>query len=116
MTDSAPPAPGTPMCKVVPSRLVGPYLTGQRDVLAGYVYPRASQPVFAPEPDTDEYYVISWPARPCDGYQPRNGQDLYLEPIPIPVGAAMERIRQSGERELVAEYDGLGWQQAAGEG
>ena len=31
-------APGTPMWKAVPPRLVGPYLTGQRTVLAGYVY------------------------------------------------------------------------------
>src|SRR3977135_3032620 len=31
-------APGTPMWKAVPPRLVGPYLTGQRSVLAGYVY------------------------------------------------------------------------------
>src|SRR5260370_310256 len=33
--------PGTPMVKVVPPRLVEPYLTGQRSVIAGYVY-RAS--------------------------------------------------------------------------
>src|SRR5260370_15196186 len=31
-------APGTPMWKAVPPRLVGPYLNGQRSVLAGYVY------------------------------------------------------------------------------
>ena len=31
-------APGTPMWKAVPPRLAGPYLTGQRTVLAGYVY------------------------------------------------------------------------------
>lgn len=30
--------PGTPMQKVVPPRLVEPYLTGQRSVIAGYVY------------------------------------------------------------------------------
>src|SRR6202521_4621701 len=31
-------APGTPMWKAVPPRLVDPYLSGQRSVLAGYVY------------------------------------------------------------------------------
>src|SRR6185437_12859566 len=30
--------PGTPMVKVIPPRLVQPYLTGQRLVIAGYVY------------------------------------------------------------------------------
>src|SRR5262249_10482585 len=30
--------PGTPMVKVIPPRLVEPYLTGQRSVIAGYVY------------------------------------------------------------------------------
>ena len=33
--------PGTPMVKVIPPRLVEPYLAGQRSVIAGYVY-RAS--------------------------------------------------------------------------
>jgi len=30
--------PGTPMVKVIPPRLIEPYLTGQRSVIAGYVY------------------------------------------------------------------------------
>ena len=30
--------PGTPMQKVIPPRLVEPYLTGRRSVIAGYVY------------------------------------------------------------------------------
>ena len=30
--------PGTQMQKVIPPRLVEPYLTGRRSVIAGYVY------------------------------------------------------------------------------
>ena len=30
--------PGTPIVKVIPPRLVEPYLAGQRSVIAGYVY------------------------------------------------------------------------------
>ena len=30
--------PGTPMRKVVPPRMVGPYMSGQRGVIAGYVH------------------------------------------------------------------------------
>jgi len=29
--------PGTPMRKVIPPRMVGPYMSGQRGVIAGYV-------------------------------------------------------------------------------
>src|SRR6202035_5662316 len=31
--------PGTPMRKVVPPRMVGPYMSGQRGVIAGDVHP-----------------------------------------------------------------------------
>ena len=43
--------PGTPMVKVIPPRLVEPYLTGQRLVIAGYVY-RASDCSFRHRPPT----------------------------------------------------------------
>jgi len=126
-----PPPPGTPMRKVVPPRLVGPYLTGQRDVLAGHVYraadPRLADPATAFSalrlgfdgsdftPDLDEYYVIGWPARSCDGYrQSDEDEDLFIGPIPIPVGAVMHRIGTRGD-ELVAAYDGLAWLQVSGE-
>jgi len=118
------------MRKVVPPRLVGPYLTGQRDVLAGYVYlaadPRLENPaaVFGAlrlgfdgsdfTPDMDEYYTICWPARLCDGYRAAGDGELFVNPIPIPVGAAMRRVR-TGSDDIVAEYDGLSWVQAAGE-
>jgi hypothetical protein len=115
------------MRKVVPPRLVAPYLTGQRDVLAGYVY-RAADLTFREPADAfaalklgfdgseftpamTEYYVICWPARPADGYQHKDDGELFIEPIPIPVGAAMRRVDAHSE-ELVAEYDGLAWQQA----
>lgn len=123
--------PGTPMRKVVPPRLVGPYLTGQRDVLAGFVY-RATDLAFREPADAydilslgfdgseftpgmSELYLICWPARPVDGYQRRDTAadipEFFIEPIPIPVGAAMRRIDADTD-ELVADYDGLAWQQA----
>jgi len=117
-------APGTPMRKVVPPRLVAPYLTGQRDVLAGYVYRAADLTFRDPAetyealrlgfegsnftPDMNEYYFICWPARRVDGYEPRGDGEFFIEPIPIPVGAAMRRVDAEAE-ELVAEYDGLTW-------
>lgn len=118
------------MRKIVPPRLVSPYLTGQRDVLAGYVYRAADltfrEPAEAYDalalgfdgseftPGMSEYYVICWPARPVDGYQQKaNTSDIrefFIDPIPIPVGAAMRRVSEDSD-ELVAEYDGLAWQQ-----
>jgi hypothetical protein len=119
-------APGTPMWKAVPPRLVGPYLSGQRFVLAGYVY-RADEVRFHNPaeaylalnlgwedseftPDMDELYLLCWLARAVDGYQQAAGAEFYLEPIPIPVGAGMCRLGADGD-ELVARYDGLAWQQ-----
>jgi hypothetical protein len=122
-------APGTPMWKAVPPRLVGPYLSGQRSVLAGYVC-RAQDVRFhnpaeaylalslgweASEftPDMSELYLVCWLARTVDGYQRTAGPgagEFYLEPIPIPVGAGMCRLGADGA-ELVARYDGVAWQQ-----
>jgi hypothetical protein len=123
-------APGTAVGKIVPPRLVGPYLTGQRDVLAGLVYRdddlAFDEPADAYQalglgfagsefaPGMSEYYVICWSARPLDGYRYRGEvadiPEFFIEPIPVPVGATMERVR-TGTRELVAQYDGLVWQQ-----
>ena len=123
------------MRKVVPPRLVGPYLTGQREVLAGFVY-RAADLVFREPADAydalglgfdgseftpgmSEYYVICWPARPVDGYLQKDVAagipEFFIDPIPIPVGAAMRRVDADAD-ELVAEYDGLTWQQAGAGG
>jgi hypothetical protein len=125
-----PPAitPGTPMWKAVPSRLVGPYLHGQRTVIAGYVYRAGDVRFHNPAeaylalhlgwaeseftPHMSELYLLCWLARAVDGYQQTPGAgtpEFYLEPIPIPVGAGMCRLGADGD-ELVARYDGLAWQ------
>jgi len=121
-------APGTPMWKAVPPRLVGPYLSGQRGVLAGHVY--RAQDVRFHNPaeaylalslgwedseftrDMAELYLLCWLARTIDGYQPGPGAgEFYLEPIPIPVGAGMCRLGATGD-EMTARYDGLAWHPA----
>jgi hypothetical protein len=122
-------APGTPMWKAVPPRLVGPYLDGQRSVLAGYVYRAQDVRFHNPAeaylalgldwedsefaPVMNELYLLCWPARTVDGYQPTGSgaAEFYLEPIPIPVGAGMCRLGAEGD-ELVARYDGLAWHPA----
>jgi hypothetical protein len=120
-------APGTPMWKAVPPRLVGPYLNGQRAVLAGYVYRAQDVRFHNPAeaylalslgwedseftPVINELYLLCWLARGIDGYQQAAGSsagEFYLEPIPIPVGAGMCRLGDDGDR-LVARYDGLAW-------
>jgi hypothetical protein len=122
-------APGTPMWKAVPPRLVGPYLTGQRTVLAGYVYRAPDVRFHNPAeaylalhlgweeseftPQMSEIYLIAWPARALDGYQPATGgggPEFYIEPMAIPVGAGMCRLGPDGD-QIVARYDGLAWQQ-----
>ncbi len=120
-------APGTPMWKAIPPRLLGPYLNGQRFVLAGYVYRAQDVRFHNPAeaylalslgweeseftPAMDELYLLSWLARGIDGYQQAAGSragEFYLEPIPIPVGAGMCRLGADGD-QLVARYDGLAW-------
>jgi hypothetical protein len=123
--------PGTPMRKVVPPRMVGPYLSGQRTVIAGYVH-RVRDVVFRNtadafyalglgyegsdfKPDMPELYFLCWQSREIDGYVPVNSQggparsEFYLEPIQIPVGTRLCRMTDAGE-EPVARYDGLAWQ------
>ena len=122
-------APGTPMWKAVPPRLVGPYLNGQRTVLAGYVHRSSDVRFHNPAeaylalsldwedseftPTMSVIYLLCWLARPVDGYVQASGPGVpafYLEPVPIPVGAGMCRLGAAGG-ELVARYDGLAWQQ-----
>lgn len=121
-------APGTPMWKAVPPRLVGPYLDGQRLVLAGYVYRARDVRFHSPAeaylalglgwedseftPQMSELYLLCWLARALDGYQPgTTAAEFYLEPIPIPVGAGMCRLAADGD-QLLAQYDGLSWHPA----
>ena len=121
--------PGTPMWKAVPPRLVGPYLSGQRSVLAGYVYRAQDVRFHNPAeaylalslgwedseftPVMKELCLLCWLARTVDGYERAagpGGTEFYLEPMAIPVGAGMCRLGADGD-ELVARYDGLARQQ-----
>src|SRR5579871_254627 len=95
--------PGTPMRKVVPPRMVGPYMSGQRGVIAGYVH-RVRDVLFRNpadafyalglgyegsdfKPDMTEMYFLCWQAREIDGYVPVSTRgasgrvEFYLEPI-----------------------------------
>ena len=107
---------------------MGPYLDGQRSVLAGYVYRAQDVRFHNPAeaylalglgwedseftPQMSELYLLCWLARTVDGYQQAMGAgEFYLEPIPIPVGAGMCRLGADGD-ELVARYDGLAWHPA----
>ena len=138
--ESAQPArilPGTPMRKVIPPRMVGPYMNGQRGVIAGYVH-RVRDVVFRNtadafyalglgyegsdfKSDMSEMYFLCWQAREIDGYVPvtprgpAEAVEFYLEPIQIPVGTTLCRLADSGE-EPVARYDGLAWRRTAREG
>ena len=115
------------MRKVVPPRLVGPYLNGQRAIIAGFVY-RARDVNFRDPAecfaalglgyegseftaDVREIYFLGWPAREMDTYVAASGPavaEFYTDPMPIPVGASISRLTARGD-DLVARYDGLVW-------
>jgi hypothetical protein len=123
--------PGTPMRKAIPPRMVGPYMSGQRGVIAGYVHRVRDLGFRNPAdafyalglgyegsdftPDMTELYCLCWQAREIDGYVPvtfrgaGGRSEYYLEPIQIPVGTTLCRIAEAGE-ESIARYDGLAWQ------
>ena len=128
---------GTPMRKVIPPRMVGPYMSGQRGVIAGYVH-RVRDVVFRNpadafyalglgyegsefKPDMGELYCLCWQAREIDGYVPvaprgpGGRKEFYLEPIQIPVGTTLCRLT-NGVEEPVARYDGLAWRRSGREG
>jgi len=128
-------APGTPLQKVIPPRLVEPYLNGQRSVIAGYVY-LATDSAFADpasyyyalalgyegsefSADMAEVCVLRWlaldmadsllPPPVPNGDSPRSSvPEYYTLPVPIPVGTEMYRIT-SGAQEFIARYDGQVW-------
>lgn len=128
---------GTPMRKAVPPRMVGPYLSGQRNVIAGYAYRVRDVQFRGPAdayralglgyegseftPDMGDLYFLCWQAREIDGYVPvpprgpGGRAEFYLEPIQIPVGATMTRCT-NGREEPVARYDGLAWRRTGREG
>src|SRR5579875_3970199 len=114
--------PGTPMRKVIPPRLIGPYLNGQRSILAGFVY--RSHDVAFRDPaecfaalglgydgseftaDMPEIYFLAWMAREMDTYVVASGlavREFYTDPMPIPVGASISRLTTRGD-DLVARY------------
>jgi hypothetical protein len=136
--------PGTPMRKIIPPRLVGPYLNGLRSILAGFVYREREVAFRDPAEcftalglgyegsefttDTPEMYFLCWMAREMDTYVPASEPatpargslgvrvipEFYTDPMPIPVGASICRLTARGE-DLIARYDGLAWRRPARE-
>lgn len=125
--------PGTPMLKVIPPRMLEPYLNGQRSVIAGYIYRGQDCPFRDPASvydglalgypgsgftrDMPEIFLLRWPAMDMTGSLipplPDGGPaaavpGYFTLPVPIPVGAEIHRLTVAGE-ELVARYDGLSW-------
>jgi hypothetical protein len=123
------------MVKVIPPRLVEPYLAGQRSVIAGYVY-RVSDCTFQTpsdyfralalgyegsefSADMAELFVLRWIAQDMSaslvaGPRPPSGSpvsaipEFYTLPVPIPVGAEMSRVT-FGAEEFIGRYDGQQW-------
>jgi hypothetical protein len=128
-------APGTPLQKVIPPRLVEPYLNGQRSVIAGYVYLAQDCAFGDPasyyhalglgydgsefSPDMPEICVLRWlaldmstsllPASATNGHGAGSAiAEFFTLPVPIPVGTEMYRITPGAE-EFIARYDGQVW-------
>lgn len=129
------------MEKVVPPRMVEPYLSGQRSVIAGYLY-RAQDCGFGDpsgyyhalalgyagsdfSPDMPEIIVLRWlaldmtssllPVPPPGSPGPVSTvPEFYTLPVPIPVGTEMFRITPGGE-QFIARYDGQVWTHAVRE-
>ncbi len=128
-------APGTPLQKVIPPRLVEPYLTGQRSVIAGYIYLVQDSAFTDPadfyhalalgyegsefSPDMPDICVLRWhaldmsasliPVPQASGAGPASTiPEFYTLPVPIPVGTELYRITP-GNEEFIARYDGQVW-------
>jgi hypothetical protein len=123
------------MVKVIPPRLIEPYLTGQRSVIAGYVY-RVSDCRFRTPADyyqalalgyegsefsanMAELFVLRWISldmsaslvagpRAAAGSPASAIPEFYTRPVPIPVGAEMSRVT-FGAEEFIGRYDGQVW-------
>jgi hypothetical protein len=127
--------PGTPLVKVIPPRLVEPYLSGQRLVIAGYLYRAQDCPCRTPADyyqelalgyegsefaaDMPELCVMRWVALDMSAslvVVPPGGShgpvstipEFFTLPVPIPVGAEISLVTE-GDEELVARYDGQVW-------
>jgi hypothetical protein len=121
--------------KVIPPRLVEPYLTGQRSVIAGYVYRAQDCSCRTPADyyqslalgyqgseftaDMPELFVLRWIALDMaaslaavprsSSYEPVSSiPEFFTLPVPIPVGAEINRVTPGGE-EFIARYDGQVW-------
>jgi len=128
-------APGTPLQKVIPPRLVEPYLNGQRSVIAGFVYLAQDSAFPDPasyydalalgyegsefSPDMAEICVLRWlaldmteslkpPPEPTGDSPASTVPEFYTLPVPIPVGTEIYRITP-GAQEFIARYDGQVW-------
>jgi hypothetical protein len=127
--------PGTPMVKVIPPRLVEPYLTGQRSVIAGFVYRAGDCVCRTPADyfqvlalgfegsdftaDMPELYVLRWSALEMSASLvagpdrgpagPASGiPEFFTLPVPVPVGAEISRVTPGAE-DFIARYDGQVW-------
>ena len=127
--------PGTPVVKVIPPRLVEPYLSGQRSVIAGYLYRAQDCSCRTPADyyqalalgydgsefaaDMPELYVMRWIALDMSGsliaiassssFGPVSSiPEFFTLPVPIPVGAEISRVSVAPE-EFIARYDGQVW-------
>ena len=127
--------PGTAIVKVVPPRLVEPYLSGQRSVIAGYLYRAQDCSCRTPADyyqalalgydgsefaaDMPELYVLRWIALDMSGsltaiassssFGPVSSiPEFFTLPVPIPVGAEISRVSVAPE-EFIARYDGQVW-------
>ena len=131
--------PGTPMRKVIPPRLIGPYLNGQRSIIAGFVY-RGRDVAFRDPAecfavlglgyegseftaDMPEIYFLGWLAREMDTYVAASGPGGAGPGAPVQTRVVTEfytdpmpmpvgaAISRLTVRgeELIARYDGLVW-------
>ena len=127
--------PGTSVVKVIPPRLVEPYLSGQRSVIAGYLYRAQDCSCRTPADyyqalalgydgsefaaDMPELYVMRWIALdmssslvaipPGSSRGPASSiPEFFTLPVPIPVGTEISRVTV-GPEEFIARYDGQVW-------
>jgi hypothetical protein len=114
---SKPIRPGTLMQKAIPPRLVEPYLTGRRSVIAGFVYQAKDCSFRSPAelsealdlgyegsdlgPEITEVYVLRWTAVTADSfsvpYSPELGGDWRSKPPFTGTGYTSSRAHSIAE-------------------
>lgn len=120
------------MLKVIPPRLLEPYLSGQRSIIAGYIY-RAQDCAFEHPADIYHGLALGYPGSdfsedmleltllrwlamdmagslvpPFPGGSSATVPEFFTLPVPVPVGAELHRVTRDGG-ELMARYDGQSW-------